>query len=321
MRRVLPWIVAFALAFGFGGGAIVALNATVFGPGDFVRVYLDAIARGDAEGALSLPGVTAAGADDLLLEDDVLIGLTAARQVSDEALGEGKHRITVEWTAPSGSGTTSFDVERVGTRLGLFPEWGFIRSPVARLELDVQHDPRFTVNGVDETTGQTVAGAVPYAVFVPGTYVFGHDTVLLHASDVTVLADTVGTRLDTTLDVEAGPAFPAALATEVRRHLTDCTLQQVLFPTACPFGKTITNRVDSDPVWTMVAFPELDIEPGTEFGTWQAGPASGTAHLVVEVKSLFDGTVSTLDEDVIFEVSYLGRIDGDTLTITEAELP
>ena len=56
MRRVLPWIVAFVLAIAAGGGTVVGLNATVFGPGDFVRVYLDALARGDAESALALPG-------------------------------------------------------------------------------------------------------------------------------------------------------------------------------------------------------------------------------------------------------------------------
>ena len=317
MRRVLPWIVAFVLAIATGGGTVVGLNATVFGPGDFVRVYLDALARGDAESALALPGVDAAGADDLLLDDDVLTGLTTIGQVSDEDLGAGRHRITMTWTAPAGSGTTAFEVERVGTRLGLFPEWGFVQSPVARLTLDVQHDQRFSANGIEEDTGRDDAGAVEYAVLVPGSYVFGHDTLFLQADDVTVLADEVGAALDATLDVQAGPVFASTLDEEVRDHLAECTTQKVLFPTGCPFGQTITNRVVSDPVWTMVAFPELEIEPGTEFGTWRAGPASGTAHLVVDVRSLFDGTVSTFDEDVIFDVTYTGRIDGGTLTLTE----
>lgn len=317
MRRVLPWIVAFVLAIATGGGTIVALNATVFGPGDFVRVYLDALARGDAESALALPGVDAAGADDLLLDDDVLTGLTDLRQVSDEDLGGGRHRITVDWAAPSGSGTTAFEVEPVGTRLGLFPEWGFAESPVARLTLDVLHDPRFSANGVDENTGRDEAGAVDYAVLVPGSYVFRHDTVFLEAEEVTLIADEVGAVLDATLDVQAGPTFASTVAEEVADHLTECTTQRVLFPTGCPFGQTINNRVISDPVWTMVAFPELEIEPGTEFGTWRAGPASGTANLVVEVKSLFDGTVSTFDENVIFEVTYSATIDDDTLSLTE----
>src|ERR1700754_2734889 len=125
MRRVAPWVGAFLVVLLIGGGGVVALNATVLGPGDFVRVYLDALARGDARSALALPGVDASGADDILLGDDVLTGLTAIRQLSDDDLGGGHHRVTMAWTAPGGEGTTAFEVERVGTRLGLFPEWGF----------------------------------------------------------------------------------------------------------------------------------------------------------------------------------------------------
>jgi hypothetical protein len=317
MRRVLPWIVAFVLAIAAGGGTVAGLNATVFGPGDFVRVYLDALARGDAESALALPGVDAAGADDLLLEDGVLTGLSDTRQLTDDDLGDGRHRITFAWAAPAGDGTTAFEVERVGTRLGLFPEWGFAESPVARLTLEVLHDPRFSANGIEQNTGRDAAGAVDYAVLVPGSYVFGHDTAFLRASDVTVLADEVGAVLDATVDVQAGPAFASTLDDEVRAHLDDCSTQQVLFPTGCPFGQTITNRVVSDPVWTIAAYPELRIEPGTEFATWVAGPVSGTAHLVVDVKSLFDGTVTTFDEDVVFEVTYTSTIDGDSIAIVE----
>ena len=91
----------------------------------------------------------------------------------------------------------------------------------------------------------------------------------------------------------------------------------MLFPTGCPFGQTIENRVVSDPVWTMVAFPEFEIVPGAEFGTWTTGRAPGTAHLVVDIQSLFDGTVSTFDQDVAFAVTYTATIDGDTLTLVE----
>jgi hypothetical protein len=320
MRRALPWIVAFVLAAVAGGGAVAGLNATVFGPGDFVRVYLDALARGDAQSALALPGVDAAGSDDLLLDDDVLTGLTGIRQVSDDDLGDGRHRLTFAWTAPAGDGTTAFEVERVGTRLGLFPEWGFAESPVATIALEVLHDPRFTANGVQHSTGQDAAGTIDYAVLVPGSYVLGHASTFLRASEVTMLADEVGAVLDAVVDVQAGPAFASALGDEIHAHLDECATQQVLFPTGCPFGQTIANRVVSDPVWSIAAYPEVQIEPGPDYGTWVAGPAPGTAHLVVEVKSLFDGSVTTFDEDVVFEVSYTTTIDGTTLTVTEDPL-
>lgn len=324
MRRLLPWVGAFLVALLAGGGAVVALNATVFGPGDFVRVYLDALARGDAESALTLPGVEAGDAASDLLVDDVLIGVSEVRQLSDEPLGAGpsgqdRHRITMSYRTPEGTGTTEFEVERIGTRLGLFPEWGFAISPVAVLALDVQHDTRFTVNGVDGDTGRDAAGPASFAVFVPGAYVLGHDTTFLRAADVAVLADEVGGTVDATVDVQPEPEFATTLAAEVEEHLDACADQQVLFPTGCPFGEAISNRIVTAPEWSIEIYPELGIEPGT-FRTWIAGPAPGTAHLVVDVQSLFDGSVDTFDQDVPFQARYSITISGDTLLVTEQPL-
>jgi hypothetical protein len=315
MRRLVPWIGAFLVAALAGGGSVLALNATVFGPGDFVRIYLDALARGDATSALELRGVTAGGADDSLLRDDVLTGLSDIRQISDVPLGGDRHRVTMTWTSPGGAGSTAFEVERVGTRLGLFPEWGFAISPVAVLALDVQHDPRYTANGVQATTGRTAEGATAVAVLVPGSYVLAHDSEYLRADAVTVLADRPAATVAATVDVEPGAAFPDALAAAVARHLETCTRQHVLFPTGCPFGEAIANRVASEPEWSIVRDPVLRLEPGP-FGTWIAGPAPGTAHLVVEVQSLFDGSLSTFDQDVPFHARYEVRIAADGLRLT-----
>lgn len=317
MRRVLPWVVAFLVALAAGGGSVVALNATVFGPGDFVRIYLDALARGDAAGALGLPGVDAGAAGTQLLRDDVLTGIGGLRQVSDTPLGGDAHRIRFAWSSPGGEGVTDFEVVRVGTRLGLFPEWGFAVSPVAVLSLDVQHDPRFTANGVGTTTGRDSAGATDVAVLVPGTYVLGHESAFLEARPVTVVADEVGATIRTAVDVEPAAEFGPTLARVVRQQLEDCGEQHVLFPTGCPYGQSIANRVSSDPVWTIVEVPDFGLRPGP-FPNWIAGPAPGTAHLEVEVTSLFDGSVSTFDEDVPFEARYLVTVQGDNMAVAAA---
>lgn len=318
MRRVVPWLVAFLVAILAGGGSVVALNATLFGPGDFVRIYLDALARGDARSALALPGVDAGGAGAQLLQDDVLVGLTDLRQIGDDDLGGDAHRITYSWSSPGGSGTTEFEVQRVGTRLGLFPEWGFAESPVAVLVLDVQHDPRFTANGVVTSTGRDSAGSTDIAVLVPGTYVLGHDSAFLEAEPVTVVADEVGAAVVTAVDVEPAAEFGPTLARVVRQHLEECGEQQVLFPTGCPYGQSIANRISSDPIWTIVHVPEFDLRPGP-FPTWIAGPAPGTAHLEVEVTSLFDGSVSTFDEDVPFQARYAVTVTDDNMAVVEAD--
>jgi hypothetical protein len=320
MRRLVPWVGAFLVAALAATGAVVGLNATVFGAGDFVRVYLDALARGDAVSAAGLPGVDVGAAGDQLLTDDVLTGLTDIRQVADVAGADDLHSVTFAWTAPAGAGTTTFEVHRVGTRLGLFPEWGFAVSPTAVLALDVQHDPRFTANGVQASTGLDGPGATDVAVLVPGSYVLGHDSAFLQAAPVTVLADEPGAKLETTVDVEPSAAFAPALARAATAHLTACATQKVLFPTGCAFGEEIHNRVVSDPEWTIVDFPEFTVEPGP-FGSWVAGPAPGTAHLVVKVKSLFDGRVSTFDQDVPFEARYVVSAAGPVLQLADATHP
>src|SRR3954452_11732514 len=186
-RAILPWCAAFVIAVLLGAGAVVVLNASVFGAGGFVRVYLDALARGDVADALSLPGVTARGANTALLQDGTLAGLSGIHQLSDEER-DGAHWVTVGWTSPQGSGTTTFEVRRIGTRLGLFPEWGFAVSPLATVSLTVRNDARFTVNGVQEVSSHPSEKPVDYAVLVPGSYSFGHRTALLTAEPDSIVA-------------------------------------------------------------------------------------------------------------------------------------
>jgi len=137
---------------------------------------------------------------------------------------------------------------------------------------------------------------------------------------VTVLADEPGATLEAAVDVQPSPAFAVELADRVADHLSACATQRVLFPTGCPFGEAVRNRVVSEPEWTIVALPHLAVEPGP-FGSWIAGPAPATAHLVVNVKSLFDGSVSTLDQDVPFEARYLVSAAGSALQVTDASEP
>ncbi len=57
--------------------------------------------------------------------------------------------------------------------------------------------------------------------------------------------------------------------------------------------------------------------PGEEPGTWLVPTTPAAAHLVVQVRSLFDGSLSTFDEDVPFDVSYTISFPGDgSLLIT-----
>ncbi len=320
-RALLSWIVALLIAALAGAGSVVALNATVFGPGGFVAVYLDALARGDVSDALALPGVDAGGGREQLLQDGTAAGLRDIHQLSDIELSGrdgGVHVITVAWTAPQGSGTTAFEVKRVGTRLGLFPEWGFAISPLATVALAVHSDARFTVNGVQEVSTTRSDAAVDYPVLVPGGYTFGHRSHYLTAGTTSVLARTVGQRLTAVVQPRADAAFVAAVSAQLHSQLIACTTQTVLFPTGCSFGQTIDNRVSGVPKWSIARFPNISIVPGTAFGSWTVPAAAGTAHLTVGVTSLLDGTLTAFDQDVPFQLRATVTLGaGDAITVTQ----
>jgi hypothetical protein len=304
----------FAIVLLACAGGVVAVNATVLGPGGFVQAYLDALARGDARSALGMPGVTVPeGADPALLVDDTLADLTDVRQIRDVE-EDGIHRITVAWTSPFGERETMFAVERVGARFGLFSAWRFAATPVVVVEVTALHDERFTVNGVAARSGVAASEPVPFAVLAPGAYLFAHDSEFLTAEPVALLAAQPGVPLEVAVDVRAGERFVEQVSLEVNEHLDDCATQDVLFPSSCPLGHAIANRVVGTPAWSIVSYPEIVIEPGEEFGTWDVLPATAVAHLTVEVQSLFDGTVTTFDEDIPVEVRYLATI------VSESEL-
>ena len=318
-RTVIPWVAAFAILTLATVGGVALANATVFSAGSFVRIYLDAIARGDAESALELPGVDAPEASIALLDPAALTGLDLLQEVSDADLGGGVHRVAYSWVSPGGNGTSEFLVERIGTRFGLFPEWGFAASPTATVSLTVSHDSAFFVNALEADTEQDSDAAVEYALFVPGEYTFGHESSFLTATPQLVVAVTPESQLTATIDVEANDDFVEQVQVQVDEYLDECATQEVLFPTGCPFGQPIENRVVSTPKWSIVNYPVVQVEAGEEFDTWKVPTSSGTAHLVVDVQSLFDGSVSTFDEDVPYDVDYLITFTGpSTVTIQES---
>ena len=321
-NAVVRWLIAGLLAIAAGAGVVILLNATTFGPASFVRVYLDAVARGDATGALGMPGVTADA--DLRLDfltDSAQLGLTDLREVSVEPSGEpgddGILIVVFSWVSPEGAGESTFAVRQVGTRFGIFPEWGFAESPVAQLSLVVEHDQRFELNGVPATTGVSAAEAVAYAVLAPGVYRVDHHSTYLRADAVTVTAAEPGSRLEVTLDVQPAAAFAERLSAEVHELLGACATQEVLFPTACPLGQPVNDRIVSVPEWSIVEYPEISLEPGDDFGTWVVPGSPFTAHLVVDIQNLYDGSVRTFDEDLPFVARYLVTIlrDDETLRI------
>jgi hypothetical protein len=309
MRRALiTWSVAFGLLIVGFIATVAILNATLYSAHGFVQSYLEALARHDSAGALELADIhpTDAPADDLL-SSDYLGELENITLESELPTNVGTSiAVTFSYEIDGKPGSSEFVVQPNGTVLGLFTAWRFTESPLSTVALTVLHDARFEVNGEEHITPAEPNAAAQYRVFTPGVYEFAHDSRFLTAAPVAKTVTKVGGSTQVVVDVQANEAFVSQVQEELNAYFDEeCVTQTVLLPTACPFGQPMGNRIVTTPVWSMAEYPEVTIVPGDEQGTWLMPTSSGAAHLVVDVQSLFDGSISTFDEDVRFSVSYL----------------
>ncbi len=322
MRRALTtWSVILGVVILTFVGAVVVLNSTLYSAHGFVESYLDSLARRDARGALALPGVTvkSGAASDLLSRADIA-PITDIHLLSDVSTNVGTHLITYSYTIGSRPGQTAFTVEPSGTTLGLFAAWRFATSPISVVDLTVLHDQRFRVNGQNLASSAAPSAVVKYAVFTPGLYTFDHQSTWLTAAPQVAVVTTSDSTAAVSVDVQASAAFVQRVQQENNKHLdTNCVPQTVLMPTSCPFGEAISDRVVSTPVWTMKKYPVIAIKPGAAVGSWLVASTPASAHLVVRVQSLFDGSVSPFDADVPFSVRYLIMFQSDDSLIIEAQ--
>jgi len=306
MRIVLGWVGAAALLAGFLTAGIAVANATVFSASAFVRDYLTSLTAGRLDEVLSLPGVDARSLDERMLDPAALGPFDW--HITGEVTQGDVHRVAVAFTSRGRSSHASLMVERIGSRAVLFPAWGFASAPVTPLTLSATGDNHVMVGDVP----LELAGDAPatFAVLTPGVYVFSHHSEFLDATPVTVLARGGATEAE--LDIRPNEAFIAATRDAIADSLAECTSQHVLFPTGCPFGNTIDNRVVSEPQWTIAQPPDAVPVPADEHGLWELRDVPGVAHLSVQVQSIFDGTVTWLEKDVPFTFSAdIGFIDGE----------
>ena len=57
------------------------------------------------------------------------------------------------------------------------------------------------------------------------------------------------------------PKFVAVVQERVEEFLTDCATQEVLQPTACPFGYLVEDRIASPPQWSIAQQPTVAVVP------------------------------------------------------------
>lgn len=326
LRAVLAIVVVAALLAAGLVATIEALNRTVYSAGGFAQQYLDALARGDTVGALTLGGVmpdtadlaawglTGEAAHDLpetLLRASVLGGLDnieLASATATAATDDGTAQTVVfDFDLNGTASSMVFTVERAGTFAGVFHAWRFTISPLAVLQVEVLHERSFTVNGLTLDTRAHSAADAPatfstsaaYLAFAPNRYTFEHESAMLTAEKATVRVTAAG---PTAVEVDAVPneAMVTQVQSELNKFLDECATQTVLQPTSCPMSFPIDDRIESAPVWSITAYPPVTLTAGEL--SFEMVATEGQAHIVVEVQSLFDGDISIRDEDVPFSM-------------------
>lgn len=332
-RELITWSVVAAIVLGAFGLTVLVLNNTVYNAAGFVNSYLDTLARKDAAGALELIGeIDAHDAEthdtdeaaapepevlsDALLRRTAMSDLSDIRLMSDIEVEGGIHKVTFAYVADGHAGRTTFTVHSTGLAFGLFPSWEFVDGPLSTMYVTVVGDARFTANGIDLVT-PTPNDPSGYLVFAPSSIRLTHATTYLDAEPVTVAVTEAGASVPTALMVKPNALMVQQVQEQVNDILDTCATQEVLMPTGCPFGQSMGNRIITPPAWSITQYPEVSLRAGERSGDWIVPSTPGTAHLVVDVRSLFDGSVSTFDEDVPFSVSYsVAFLPGDELLVT-----
>lgn len=308
-------IAAVAAAWG-------AIQREFYSPSAFVERYISLLADQRATDALAVPGVTvstaeleAAGlpptASEALLRGAALAPISDVRIVSEEQRGDVT-LVTVEYDARGYPGVTTFEVERDGS-IGPAPTWRFATSPLAVMNLTVTGSMSFDVNGFTLDKRQASPdgvdadpeAAVPLLVFSPGLYSVSVDNRIASTPGVAVLSDTPFHTIPITVQAQPTEEFVGLVQQKVEEFLTACATQEVLQPTACPFGFFVQDRIDSLPKWSIARQPTVAVTP--DGAGWTIQPAEAVAHIEVEIRSIFDGKVRDVSEDVPFIIT--GTID------------
>ncbi|WP_345752153.1 hypothetical protein [Microbacterium rhizophilus] len=301
-----------------------ALHRQFWGPSAFVERYIGMISDGDAARALAVPGVAldstdleeaglSATSSDALLRSAALTFDVTDLDVTERPAEGGVIEVTATYRVDGTAGETVFRVRQVGTE-GLVPRWGFEISPLAELRVAVHGSMQFAVNGFEmdkrqvSPDGSEAAPNDPVSllVFSPGMYTVEVDTATAEADAVNVFADAALHSVPLEIQTEPTEEFAGVVKEKVSSFLADCAKQQVLQPSGCPFGIQIDDRALPDTLtWSVTSEPQVEIVPAEDY--WAISAATGTAHIDVDVRSLFDGSIYHVGEDVPFVID--GTID------------
>lgn len=309
-RSAMLWGGVAAALAGLGVLTFAFASVATATPEAHVSRYLEALADDDLADAARLAGLSPDA--PLPFGDDGEPSIV--RVVERVDLPDGDARVVVEYGSDQDAVTAVFILTPGPAHLGVIPVWRFATPPVTTASVGVDKHDRLLVNDVRVHTPEAGA-AVEVSVFVPGRLAARLSEAHVRASGERVRVDG-SSQATIVLEAQTTPELQRVVTREIEEFLLDCTEQRVLFPTGCPFGGVVTDRVIDEPLWNLETSPTIEIVPGLTPGRW-AVMGEASLRLTAEVQRLRDGRLSDIDE--LVTASIIGELvlsaDGPELTI------
>ena len=285
-----------------------------FGPVAPVREYMEALDDGDGGQARAISHAQIPDVDAALLDGPALRTATETlgRVSYDVTDRHGKHAtIRATYRINGVEATTDFAVHQTEER-GIFSTWEMDPITLPTLTVTTPHTSTATLNGIKVgTPGEDTR----FAVYYPGVYTAEYASDLLDAPETTTTItspnpDSPHLELDVRTDREA----QTHVDTQVRKYLADCTAQNTLYPTGCPFEYPFSGRVAGEVTWTITQAPQARLTL-TEEGTWTLTRMEGTAQISFDSLDLYTGKTTTVTEKVPFTLKATPEVNGKNVTV------
>ncbi|HLP23295.1 MAG TPA: hypothetical protein VK139_04550 [Microbacteriaceae bacterium] len=326
-RRAAVWALGALFTLSATAGTLWALAGTIYSAPAFVARYLELVSSDSVTEALRMPGVLPAASDDptspsedepsatLLRPGVISSGPSHIRIVEDRRNDDGSHTVTAEYELAGSVQLAVYVVNPAPAAFGLVPNWAFRSSPLAELNVSVTSGTSFSVGGeifdirnasVAPSDGGPRVGR--YLTLAPAVLQLSYSTEMVVATETPVVAASSAV-VSTNLLVLPTPTLLERVQSKLDGFLADCARQTVLQPTGCPFGSAVDDRVVGDPSWSLVSTPAVSLTP--ESGAFSMPRSPGLAHLSVPVERLYDGTQTTIEQDIEYTVSLVVSVLDD----------
>lgn len=310
------WLLAFMLTVAAAVVVIHFVNAKVYGPGQQISSYFEALQEGDGERALGLLSAKVPQSNAALLDGDALRAAAADLELiqigEPRDAGDNRVDMDVTYTVGDEEARSTFRLARVEKDWLFFDRWSFVPSVLPTVTVTAPSQREAVLNGVQVALPEETT---TFASFYPARVETSYESEFFAAPSETGVLTSPRETLSLTLATEATEALTDAVDAEVRGFLAGCTsARDRLAPPGCPFFHFTDNRVQPPIVWDIIQYPEVNIRSVS--GKWVLSPLNGRARLTAEQTDLFSGARSPLEVEKDFSFAAQLSVGAGGVSVT-----